>query len=145
MDELLKGRRSPFTGLIISGGEPLLQLDSDLLDQLSSFYEWIDIETNGTVPFTMSKPDNVFLSCSPKLATIKLTNADWYKVLIPDKQDLLRTVEHLAKPTRIYVQPVEVGGYESAITQENIRKCLALCSARGYRLSLQLHKVVGVR
>ena len=138
----------PNHGLIITGGEPLLQLDAALLGILSDLFPWIDIETNGTLPLKCTKPENVFISCSPKANLLKIERVDWYKVLIPDKQHLLPIVLERASSERaaVYVQPVEIGGYSSEITQENIRKCLAICNQYGYvRLSIQMHKIIGVR
>jgi organic radical activating enzyme len=137
----------PHHGLILTGGEPLLQLDADLMGCLSDIFPWIDVETNGTLPLKTAKYDNVFISCSPKLPVIKV-RADWYKVLIPDKEHLLTEVMALAQQTNaiVYVQPVEVGGYHGPITQENIRKCIEICNRFGtVRLSIQLHKIIGVR
>jgi organic radical activating enzyme len=138
----------PHHGLIITGGEPMLQLDSDLLNDLSEIYPWVDIETNGTLPFNISKPPNVFISCSPKTGALLIEKVDWYKVLIPDKQHLLKKVleRALVEHAAVYLQPVETGGYEGVVTKENIQKCIALCSTLGHvRLSVQLHKIVGVR
>jgi organic radical activating enzyme len=136
----------PKHGLILTGGEPLMQLDQPLLDALAQRFLWIDIETNGTLPFNLVKPPNVFISCSPKTSLIRVT-ADWYKVLIPHKRHLLEHVSMLAQVNNapIYVQPVEIGGYHSALTQEHIATCIRLCTMRGYLLSLQLHKIIGVR
>lgn len=133
-------------GLIVTGGEPLMQLDQRLLDALASKFLWLDIETNGTLPFDLTKPSNAFISCSPKTSVLRVA-ADWYKVLIPHKENMLdRVREHaLANNAPIYVQPVEIGGYNSAITKENIEMCIKLCTQFGFRLSLQVHKIIGVR
>ncbi len=137
----------PHHGLILTGGEPLLQLDAELMCAVSDIFPWVDVETNGTVALKTARYDNVFISCSPKLPVIKV-KADWYKVLIPDKEHLLKEVLELAQQTNaiVYVQPVEIGGYASAITQENMRKCIEICNRFGtVRLSIQAHKIVGVR
>lgn len=138
----------PHHGLIITGGEPLMQLNTELLDTLAGIFPWIDIETNGTLPFNIAQPPNAFISCSPKSAKIALQRADWYKVLIPDKEFLLQKVLELARSqsAAVYLQPVETGGYSSDVTQQNIRKCIELCNKLGtVRLSLQIHKIIGVR
>lgn len=137
----------PHHGLILTGGEPLLQLDADLMCAVSDIFPWVDVETNGTVALKTAKYDNVFVSCSPKTATVKV-KADWFKVLIPDKESLLKEVMAAAQDTNaiVYVQPVEIGGYASKTTQENIRKCMEICNRFGtVRLSLQIHKIAGVR
>jgi len=134
-------------GLVITGGEPLLQLDDALLSVLAPRFEWVDIETNGTVVANFALPANVLISCSPKTAQIVLTKVHQFKVLIPDKARLLSLVEELAErdSAAIFVQPTEVGGYDSIKTQANMRAALHHCFTRGYRISAQLHKLLGVR
>lgn len=134
-------------GLVISGGEPVQQLDEKLLYRLADRFQWVDIETNGTLKLTFELPDNVFVSCSPKTPLINVQVVHWFKVLVPDKLCALPAIETFRKNSGVpvYVQPVEIGGYESAVTKENIAKCVSLCNERGYRLSLQLHKIIGIR
>jgi len=37
-------------GCVLSGGEPLLQADAQLLAALGASFAWVDVETNGTRP-----------------------------------------------------------------------------------------------
>lgn len=148
-------------GLVISGGEPLLQLDHDLLRRLAPLFPWIDVETNGTVTpkFSLMHEgfQNVFISCSPKTKIIP-DWADWYKLLIPDKEHLLQNVLDVVAsrmleslsfrprvPTRIYLQAVEAGGIDSPQTKQSIDRAVALCLRHGIPLSFQSHKLLGLK
>jgi organic radical activating enzyme len=58
--------------LVITGGEPLLQLDSELLNECLILFKEVHIETNGTpdldsslIRMLQSEP-YVFITCSPK-------------------------------------------------------------------------------
>lgn len=153
-------------GLVISGGEPFLQLTEDLLWHIlvELRYRWIDIETNGAaeplpgvIDLINGARRTVFVSCSPKTKFIVPSlPVSQYKVLIPAKSHLLETVEEHRRqycfimtkpeaPPPIYLQPVEVGGVGSPETKANIESAVAMCSSGRYRLSLQTHKLINVR
>ncbi len=127
-------------GCVLTGGEPLLQADADLLARLGTAFAWIDIETNGTRTCP-PRPGNVFVSCSPKLVRGQdiVVEPDWWKVLIPDQERFLERALASGKP--VFVQPTcPDGGPDGALYQANLERSLALCYERGCRLSLQQHK-----
>lgn len=143
-------------GLVITGGEPMMQIDEGLIGLISKF-KWVDIETNGTVlpkgvsveTLRMITQGKLTVSCSPKTSAIHdgLT-VDQFKVLIPDKEHLLPVVERVrnlqGRGADIYLQPVEKGGVDSVESQKNIQRCVLLSLTRGYKISLQLHKYIKV-
>ncbi len=138
-------------GLVITGGEPLLQLDDDFLQAITPGFSWVDVETNGTVepkfnPLHYSRPD-IFLSCSPKTPRIVL-KPDWYKVLIPDKASLIPLILAKDPGAIIYLQPVEDRSADPLIreqrTKENLQAAIALSLSKGFRLSIQLHKILSL-
>jgi len=140
-------RNSEDVGLVITGGEPLLQLDDQLIWELADFFSWIDIETNGTVEPMFNREllrGFGYVSCSPKTPTIRL-EPDWFKVLIPAHYDLLDLIENQYQNIPVYVQPVDPP-YEDDDTEDvyesNVEKCIQLVRERGYRLSVQLHKIL---
>lgn len=141
---LIPPTASSSMGCVLTGGEPLLQADSDLLTALGAAFAWVDIETNGTRPCP-SRPSNVFVSCSPKyISTQPLrVEADWWKILIPDQQRFLE--QALASGRPVYVQPTcpDDGPHGQAYA-DHLATCLQLCYQRGCRLSLQIHKYIGV-
>jgi 7-carboxy-7-deazaguanine synthase len=144
---------TPDCGLVISGGEPLLQLDAPLLHALVEDFNpsWIDVETNGIIDPSETLRDalrtySVSMSCSPKTKKIPAW-ASWYKVLIPHMEHLLPAVRESAelfgKP--IYLQATEVGGVDSEESLQNVKRCIELCLQHGYRYSHQFHKTLGLK
>jgi len=131
-------------GLVLSGGEPLLQVDRELLAALGAAFPWVDIETNGSRRCP-ERPANVFISCSPKrIAGEELVvEPDWWKVLIPDQQEYLARALQGSVP--VFVQPTcPDAGPAGELYQRNLKDCLALCYRHGCRLSLQSHKYLGL-
>ena len=142
LDALAAGRSH--LGLVLTGGEPLLQADQGLLTALGERFPWIDIETNGTRPCP-ERPTNVFIACSPKAIPGQAIRVepDWWKVLIPAQEAFLPQALASGKP--VFVQPVcPDTGPTGPVYQATLNRCLALCHDRGCRLSLQLHKIVGI-
>jgi organic radical activating enzyme len=139
-------------GLVLTGGEPLLQLDVPFLERIVfGSFGWVDVETNGTVepkfnPLHYSRPD-IFLSCSPKTARIVI-KADWYKVLVPAKTQLINHVIAHDPGAVIYLQPVEDRSDDPITranrTRENLQAALSLSLSQGFRLSIQLHKILSL-
>lgn len=131
-------------GCVLTGGEPLLQADEALLATLGQAFAWVDIETNGTRACP-PRPANVFVSCSPKAVTGQdvVVEPDWWKVLIPDQERFLERA--LASGRPVFVQPTcPDGGPYGAAYQATLKRCIDLCLARGCRLSLQVHKYLGI-
>lgn len=133
------------SGLVITGGEPLLQMDQELIDTLSADFAWVDVETNGTVAQKFVRPPRVNISCSPK--RIKdlpiVVSPDWWKILIPHQKHFMTMALESGLP--IYVQPVMFDSTEHPSYWSAVAECLKLCHEypRIVRLSVQVHKVVG--
>jgi organic radical activating enzyme len=142
LKNLAKGNEN--LGCVLSGGEPLLQADEELLGLLGKAHTWVDIETNGTRPCP-DRPRNVFISCSPKRVPGQdiAVDPDWWKLLIPDQESFLTSL--LAGDRPIFLQPTcPDSGPTGAQYDENLKRCVDLCVKHGCRLSLQLHKYLGV-
>jgi len=121
--------------VVCTGGEPLLQMDTVLIDALHEQNFIIAIETNGTI----AVPDGIDWVCvSPKSgAELVVTRGDELKVVYPQATDP-RTYEHL-NFEHYFIQPMD-GAKDSLAAsirfcQENPR----------WRLSLQTHKLLGIR
>ncbi|HZK89538.1 MAG TPA: 7-carboxy-7-deazaguanine synthase [Stellaceae bacterium] len=130
------GRRAKF--VVCTGGEPLLQLDSPLIEALHRRGFEIAVETNGTIPLP---PDLDWVCVSPKGDNaLAVTAGDELKVVVPQQGlDPLAFAELAFR--RFSVQPMD--GPESARNTElAIRFCL---DHPQWRLSLQTHKVTGIR
>jgi 7-carboxy-7-deazaguanine synthase (Cx14CxxC type) len=123
---------------VLTGGEPLLQLDAPLVDALHAQGFTIAIETNGT----LQPPAGVDWICvSPKAAApLALTTGDELKLVYPQPLALPERFEQLDF-RHFLLQPMD-GPDAARNTQAAADYCLAHPQ---WRLSLQTHKVLGLR
>jgi 7-carboxy-7-deazaguanine synthase len=129
---------APHPGLIVlTGGEPMLQVDEPLIEALHARGFTVALETNGT----LAVPASIDWICvSPKAGTeIRQRTGDELKLVYPQAgldPEALLTWEF---PHR-FLQPMD--GPEAAA---NTARALAYCKAHpGWRLSLQTHKILGI-
>lgn len=124
--------------VVLTGGEPMLQVDQDLIDALHDEGFAIAVETNGTLPV----PDDIDWVCvSPKAgAELKQTRGDELKLVYPQPALLPSTVRELDFD-HYFLQPMD-GPDQMA----NTAAAIAYCKANPpWRLSVQTHKVLGIR
>ncbi len=124
--------------VVCTGGEPLLQLDATLVQALHEAGFEVAIETNGT----LEPPAGVDWICvSPKAGTeLVLTAGHELKLVFPQVGADPSTFVDLAFQ-HFFIQPMD-GPRRDANTQDAVQYCLA---HPRWRLSLQLHKVIGIR
>ncbi len=124
--------------VVCTGGEPLLQLDPALIDALHDHGFEIAIETNGT----LKAPEGLDWICvSPKAGTsLVQRRGDELKVVYPQKGMLLEGFERLDFD-HFFVQPMD-GPDIDKNTELAARYCL---EHPRWRLSLQTHKMLGIR
>jgi len=124
--------------VVITGGEPLLQLDEPLIDALHNHGFEIAIETNGTLP----APSGIDWVCvSPKAnAAFVQTSGEELKVVYPQNGMMLEGFERLDFD-HFFVQPMD-GPEVEQNTELAARYCL---EHPRWRLSLQTHKLLGIR
>ncbi|MES2739959.1 MAG: 7-carboxy-7-deazaguanine synthase [Pseudomonadota bacterium] len=123
--------------VVLTGGEPLLQLDAALIDALHSLRFQIAIETNGTLPV----PDGVDWVCvSPKMgSTLVVRQGSEIKVVIPQADQDLAAYEDLAFE-HFYVQAMD-----GPLAAHNVRLAIDTCKRRPrWKLSLQTHKLLHI-
>lgn len=123
--------------VVCTGGEPLLQLDEELVEAFHQRGFEVAVETNGTLPV----PNGVDWVCvSPKSGTeLVVTSGDELKLVFPQRG---------AEPERytnldfnhFFLQPMD-GPDLAANTQLAIRWCL---EHPQWRLSVQTHKLLGI-
>lgn len=125
------------TLVVLTGGEPMLQVDHDLVDALHALGFRVAIETNGT----LSVLDSIDWICvSPKAGSeLKQTHGDELKLVYP--QDGLDPAQFLGLAFKHrFLQPMDGPEREA-----NTRAAIAYCKAHpDWRLSLQTHKLLGI-
>lgn len=123
---------------VLTGGEPMLQVDDALIASLHARGFEIAIETNGTLPVP---PTIDWVCVSPKAdADLVVTSGNELKLVFPQKGGNPSRYENLAFE-RFFLQPMD-----SAAKEENTRHAVAYCLANPrWRLSLQAHKLLGIR
>ena len=124
--------------VVLTGGEPLLQVDDALIDALHARGFAIAVETNGTIA---PPPGLDWICVSPKAeAPLALTAGDELKLVYPQPRALPERFEALAFD-HFLLQPMD--GPDLAA---NTAAAIAYCMAHPrWRLSVQTHKVVGIR
>lgn len=124
--------------VVCTGGEPLLQLDTAAIDALHAAGFEIAVETNGTQP----APHGIDWICvSPKArAELALTAGHELKLVYPQPHAMPERFAHLAFE-HFSLQPMD-GPDREANTQSALEYCLRHPQ---WRLSLQTHKMLGIR
>lgn len=124
--------------VVLTGGEPLLQVDGPLVDALHALGFEIGVETNGTQP----APDGLDWICvSPKGGTeLVLTAGNELKLVYPQTNASPNQYENLSFD-HFYLQPMSCEE-AATCTEKAINYCM---DNPRWRLSLQTHKTVGIR
>lgn len=124
--------------VVLTGGEPLLQVDAELIDALHAEHFEIAVETNGTLeaPYGLD-----WICVSPKAGVeLRLISGDELKVVVPQEGLDLNALASLDFAHR-FLQPMDAPARD-----ENVRLAIAHCMADPrWRLSLQTHKITGIR
>ena len=129
--------------VVFTGGEPLLQLDTALIEVLHAKGFAVAIETNGTIKV----PKGVDWVCvSPKAGSeLIVLQADEIKVVIPQVGH--RSLETLlARFEKMDYRNRFLQAMDGPNLQENLALAVRLCQKRPlWRLSVQAHKMIGIR
>ena len=123
--------------VVLTGGEPLLQVDEGLVAALHEAGFEIAIETNGTIA---PPPGIDWLCVSPKAgAELVVTAGQELKLVFPQSG---------AEPERFAALAFEnflLQPMDSPAREANTRAAVAYCMAHPqWRLSLQTHKILGI-
>ena len=129
--------------VVLTGGEPSLQVDEELCQMLHNKGLYIAMETNGTHAITNGVD---WITCSPKSAFLPhalpvITQADEVKVIY----DGIHEVSTCGINCKYqYLQPCDVGNDKKnrVIVQQAIHYVM---EHPEWTLSLQMHKLVGIR
>lgn len=129
--------------VVVTGGEPSLQLDDALVDALHAEGFYIAMETNGTrqhpagVDWVTLSPKNAFVADG----SVVISRADEVKVVFDAEHD----VPDVSVDARYrYLQPCDVGNDRR--NKEILELCVEYIKQHPeWQLSLQQHKIINVR
>ena len=124
--------------VVLTGGEPLLQVDAPLIDALHRHGFEIGVETNGTRP----APEGIdWLCVSPKGNNkLVVTSGNELKLVYPQADAPPARFEGL-KFEHFFLQPMDCPEAAQCL-DDTVNYCL---DNPRWRLSLQSHKLVGIR
>jgi 7-carboxy-7-deazaguanine synthase len=124
--------------VVLTGGEPLLQVDRQLIAALHCNHFAIAVETNGTIPAPLSLD---WITVSPKAGTeLKVKKANELKLVYPQQGAEPHLFEQF-NFEHFYLQPMD-GPLRHEHTESAVQYCLR---HPNWRLSLQTHKILGLR
>ncbi|MDX1916854.1 MAG: 7-carboxy-7-deazaguanine synthase QueE [Rickettsiaceae bacterium] len=136
--------------IIITGGEPFRQSINFLCEELLKLGYTIQIETNGTI--YQKIPSNVTIVCSPKSSNGKyhhvrpeiLEHLIAYKFLISSNLEAYKKVPDWEfGDIPVYIQPIDE--YSTDINKKNNMLAVDISIEKGYILSSQMHKIIGIK
>lgn len=143
----------PTRYVVITGGEPTLQITASLCDNLHAHGLYLMMETNGTRPLPEGCQVD-WITCSPKLidveegkrkiATIRLRHIDELKVVFEDSPTQDMALYEQIPATEYRLQPCDTQDplCNQAILNKTIKYIL---QHPKWKLSLQTHKILNVR
>ncbi len=118
--------------VVITGGEPALQLTASLIDLLHKSGKQVHVETNGSLPL----PENTdWVTCSPKEPPYNIRHIDELKIVFTG-----------VDPESIAAQLPEAQSYAlQPLSCSNTEACIDYIKAHPkWRLSLQTHKLIDI-
>lgn len=123
--------------VVFTGGEPLLQLDSALIDACHDAGLEVAIETNGTIPVPRGV-DWVCVSPKPRSELVVRTGNE-LKLVYPQPEFGPEAFTDLDF-AHFFLQPLDAPERDA-----NTARAIAYCRAHPrWRLSLQTHKLLGI-
>ena len=129
-----KGSANATPYVVFTGGEPLLQLDTPLIDKLHQQGFEVAVETNGTL---RPLPALIGYALAPKVViSLVITQGNELKLVYPQADALPPVFEDLAF-THFFLQPMDVSplGQQSDTIAQATDYCMANPQ---WRLTLQI-------
>jgi len=125
--------------VVCTGGEPLLQVDDNLLSALHAAEFEIGVESNGT----LAAPDGIdWLCVSPKgSAPVVQMSGQELKLVYPQTEPEAQPENFVGMDfENFYLQPLD-----NTDIEQNTRRAMEYCLAHPlWKLSIQTHKVLGI-
>lgn len=153
--------------VVMTGGEPMMQHIAGFVEMLRTRGMVVQVETAGSVFQGFNLETEVHFVVSPKTPVVRnefyaLKNVSFKYLVSTDfaytdagvpvaNTQSKETPHALASPSHlkdVYMQPMEVytnGIPDPIATKANVDLAVKLCMKHGYKLSLQLHKILGMR
>lgn len=130
--------QAPHRMVVLTGGEPLLQVDAALIDALRRRGFYIAVETNGT----QALPAHIdWLCVSPKAgAPLALNDADELKLVYPQRGAEPELFTDFRAVHR-WLSPMDAPRRRAANTRAAVAYCLAHPE---WRIAIQAHKTWGI-
>ncbi len=124
--------------VVLTGGEPMLQIDDGIVDALHARGFRIAMESNGTIP---AHPGIDWVCISPKAGSLVVQRSgDELKLVWPQPGSDIADIERWDFAHRL-LQPLD-----DPHADANREACVAMVMERpAWRLSLQTHKLLGLR
>lgn len=149
VSEILSNIRDyPSKFIVITGGEPLMQDTCELVSALKDADYYVAVETNGM--FLPKHELFDWITVSPKNNKVKILNCNELKVIlgqdeIPETYGI--TAEHYFISPKNPTHNLPIGSYSANFFDVNTaRYCYRyILKHPEWRLSLQLHKIIGVK
>ena len=124
--------------VVFTGGEPILQLDSNLIKKIKSYGFKVAVETNGTLPL----PKEIDWVCvSPKIKSkLIVKKGNEIKVVFPQKNIVLSEYEKL-NFQHFYIQPLE----NKDVVLNTKKSINYVLKNPKWKLSVQSHKFLKIK
>lgn len=130
--------------IVLTGGEPTLQADKNLIVAWHQADYYVAMETNGTHPI----PEGIdWVTCSPKSAFVKseahlaITQANELKLVFDDEHPV---EDYGLKTEYKYLQPCDTGN--ASRNRLIMNHCIKFIQEHPeWQLSLQTHKIIGIQ
>lgn len=133
----------PAEHVVITGGEPSLQLDIDFIDYLHERGFFVQVETNGVKRLPMNVD---WVTCSPKYKPICYKVVDEIKLVYEGKatESKIEKLYNNVTAKCYYLQPCDTQDAER--NAEILNNCIEYIKNNPqWKLSLQTHKIINVR
>lgn len=142
IQEIVDGVPAHIKHVVVTGGEPFEQNIKPLLRGLSDNKHMVQIETSGC--YDTYGPQ--WVTVSPKffkpLSIQAITNASEIKQVVTCQNDIDRLMEevlpHCSSYVPVFLQPVSNG-------KRALKLCIDACEKTNFKLSVQTHKLLGLR
>ena len=136
--------------VVLTGGEPLLQLDAALIDALHVQGFSIAVESNGTI----KAPKGIdWLCISPKAGVASADGVKWVqksgqelKVVWPQPGFTQADLDAFVSSPDLQFAHKYLSPMDNILHRDNIKACIEQCLKQpAWKLSLQTHKITGIR